>query len=179
MLFAVDKYQIGTEREVTAEVFFGQYIANKKGRFFCPECGEQVFWRSRGGSHPDMFYHAKKTNTSPECDKRVDGNSGLYLYQRIGLPMFLRKIGSSWYLEIGFPALGKTLLEAASEKNTIVFISAGERTRCRGVDFSNFFPDRTTRIPIDIVPRGRDKYKISVQASGLGYKIQQKWSDYA
>lgn len=179
MLFAVDKYQVGIEKEIAAKSLFGQYIPNKKKRFFCPECGGQVFWRSRGGSNPDMFYHEKKTDFSPECDKRIDGKSGLYLYQRIGLPMYICKSGCGWKLELGFPALGNELLCSAAAKNTVVVISAGKDTCRKTVDCTNFYSDKTTRIPVDIVPSGNEKYIITIQSSGVGYIIRQKWSDYA
>ena len=84
MRFAIDRYKTGTEIEVRAEDFYGTYIPQHRSRFFCPECGEPVFWRSRGGKKPcDEFSHYTKTERSPECDKRVDGRSDLNLYNEL------------------------------------------------------------------------------------------------
>ncbi len=46
MKYAVDRYGVDLEKEVSADIF---YIAQRDSRFFCPECGERVFWSSRGG----------------------------------------------------------------------------------------------------------------------------------
>ena len=79
MRYAIDRIRTGSEREVHANEFAAMpNIPFRLSRFFCPECGEQVFWRSGGGSHPCQFYHKTRTDTSPECDKRVDGRSELY-----------------------------------------------------------------------------------------------------
>lgn len=93
MQSAIDRYKLGTEAEVCASDFYGHYIPRRDSRFYCPECGEPVFWRSRGGSQPDKFCHYTKTSSSPECDKRVDGHSGLNLYQRVGLSVYLQCTG--------------------------------------------------------------------------------------
>ena len=77
MKYAIDRYEMELEKEVSADIFYNKYIPRKKDRFFCPECGEPVFWSSRGGLQPDKFSHYNKTEQTPECDKRVDGRSGL------------------------------------------------------------------------------------------------------
>lgn len=108
MKYAIDRYEIGSEKEVSADIFYNKYIPRKKDRFFCPECGEPVFWSSRGGSQPDKFSHYNKTEQTPECDKRVDGRSGLNLYERVGLPLYLSiRAVNQFSLMIGFPAVGE------------------------------------------------------------------------
>ena len=45
MRYAVDRYILGHEREVAAKSFLPlSYIPSRKERFFCPECGETVFF---------------------------------------------------------------------------------------------------------------------------------------
>ena len=46
MKYAIDRYGVGLEKEVSADIFYNKYIPQKKDRFFCPECGERVFWFS-------------------------------------------------------------------------------------------------------------------------------------
>jgi predicted RNA-binding Zn-ribbon protein involved in translation (DUF1610 family) len=87
MRYAVDRYILGHEREIAAKSFLPlSYIPSRKERFFCPECGETVFFRAKGDGE---FYHQKQTESTPECDKRVDGRSGLSLYERTGLSMYI------------------------------------------------------------------------------------------
>lgn len=96
MRYAIDRYAVGVEEEVCADEFDGQYyIPRKQNRFFCPECGEVVYFRTKGGNHPNQFYHQEKTDRTSECDKRVDGRSELTLSQRVVLPIYLTGIVSA------------------------------------------------------------------------------------
>lgn len=179
MKYAIDRYGVGTEIEVSAEEFDNSYIPRRTSRFFCPECGEPVFWRAAGGSHCCHFCHKVKTARSPECDKRVDGRSGLSLYERVGLPIFLSHIGVSFQLSVGFPALGSELLGIAEEKNVTLYIKAGTYERSAKVTQSTFSENTITLIPINFIPSYAANYSINLCASSSVYKIQHRWSDYA
>lgn len=179
MEYAIDRYGVGTEIEVSAEEFDNTYIPRRTSRFFCPECGEPVFWRAAGGAHCSHFYHKVKTARSPECDKRVDGRSGLNLYERVGLPIFLSDIGGSFQLCMGFPALGSRLLSIASLNKVTLYIKAGTYERSAVVTSSTFLEDTTTLIPINFIPSSAANYSVSLRASGSIYEIQHRWSDYA
>ena len=62
--YAIDRYAIGTEKEVSADEFDNKYFIHAlKDRFFCPECGERVFLRN-GKYYENCFYHQKKTCTN-------------------------------------------------------------------------------------------------------------------
>ena len=96
MKYAIDRFvnnREGQEMEVSAADIYEQCHGGKPlradTRFYCPECHERVFWHCRGGRLPDFFSHHAKTESSPECDKRVDGRSDLYIYERTGLPLYL------------------------------------------------------------------------------------------
>ena len=98
MKFAIDRFvnnREGQEMEVSAADIYEQCHGGEplraKTRFYCPECHERVFWhcRSSSGRLPDFFSHYARTDSSPECDKRVDGRSDLYIYERTGLPLYL------------------------------------------------------------------------------------------
>ncbi len=180
MKFAIDRDAIGTEKEVSADEFDNKpYIHSLKGRFFCPECGERVFFRN-GGYYESCFYHQKKTEQSPKCDKRVDGRSELTISQRVGLPLFITQIGSeNFQLSIGFPALGSKTLDNAAKFDCTVKISSYQQYRTVKVNQSNFLSDNTTLIPIDFIPLYGRNYSISIEGRTPLYDLQRKWSDYA
>ena len=177
MKYAIDRFVLGIEVEVSANDIDELYIPKRKERFYCPECGEIVYFRSKGGSHPSQFYHKAKTPFSPECEKRVDGISNLYLYQRIGLPMFLTGVDfSPLTLNIGFPPLGNALLTKATKEKAYITIS--EKTMIR-IDSARFFADQTTLIPVDFIPRIKKNYTIDISDSTVKEVIKKRWSDYS
>jgi len=181
--YAIDRFvndREGKEIEVSAsdiyEQYRGGYIPRKHDRFFCPECQEKVFWRCRGGQQPDVFYHQKKKDFSPECDKRVDGNSDLHIYERTGLPIYItHKYGDEYNLNIAFPALGEQRLQQAYNNKLTVSIN-GKLTV--PVTPSQFYADEITPVPIDFIPYYEKNYTIEISGAGA-YAIQKKWSDYA
>lgn len=178
MRYAIDRIRTGSEREVHANEFAAMpNIPFRLSRFFCPECGEQVFWRSSGGSHPCQFYHKTKTDNAPECDKRVDGRSDLYLYERVGLPLYLTRITTNEFqLNVGFPAIGAAALEIARKHNGKVTISCDNRSREIPVNQTNFLADSMTLVPIKFVPTSERNYQINY--SGV-YHTNRKWADYS
>jgi len=174
---AIDRIKAGSEKEVHANEFSAMpIIPFRLSRFFCPECGEQVYWRAQGGSHPCQFYHKNKTDTSPECDKRVDGRSDLYVYERVGLPLYLARNGNTFQLNIGFPAIGNDSLSKAASQGIKLKISSSTHSRTIGVNQSNFIPDATTLVPINFVPSNETNYEISIEG---GLWSSRKWADYA
>lgn len=181
MRFAIDRYIPGKEIEVSASDFFGVFIPQKQNRFYCPECGEPVNWRSRGGAHPDVFYHRVKTDRSPECDKRVDGRSDLALYQRVGLPVYLLKTYEGIYtLNIAFPALRQQLFNKLNDGKAAVTISTnnGRYHKRIPINKANFYVDETTLVPINFIPEYAKNYKILVEPQTWSSAVGQKWSDY-
>ena len=180
MRFAIDRYAVGTEKEVSASEFDGQsYIPARKERFYCPECGEIVYIRN-GQYNVSHFYHQEKTSRTPECDKRVDGRSELTISQRVGLPLFITQIGAeNFQLSIGFPALGSITLDNAARSNCTVKISTYQQFRTVKVNQSNFLSDNTTLIPVNFIPLYGKNYSISIEGKTPLYDLQRKWSDYA
>ncbi|MDR1706368.1 MAG: hypothetical protein LBR46_00015 [Prevotella sp.] len=177
MKFAIDRIRIGTEEEVSADEYYDLYIPQRKTRFFCPECGEPVFWRCRGGAQPNKFCHYTKMASSPECDKRVDGRSELNLYERVGLPMSLIRLGeSNFRINIMFPAIGERLLEIASRQNLKICISGYGKDRIFPINHTYFREDATTMLPVDFVPQWGSNYAIQVDT---GYEIKRRWSNYS
>ena len=177
MKYAIDRFVTGLEKEVSADDFYGKYIPRRSSRFYCPECGLQVFWVSKGGNQPNKFKHPPRTATSPECDKRVDGRSDLYLYERVGLPVYLSRLaGSSFQLAISFPAVGGKMLANASSQNAKVTISANGLCRTIPINTNNFYSDSATLVPINFLPPDNGIFKVAVSPATY---YSRKWSDYA
>ncbi len=181
MKFAIDRYNVGIETEVKADDFDGQtYIARRRDRFYCPECGEIVYFRAKGGSHPNQFYHQEKTERAPECDKRVDGRSALSLCQRVGLPLYISTIYPGVFqLSVGFPALGTEMLRKATNADYCVEISSGSKTRSFKVDNISFIADSVTLVPMDFVPTDGRNYNVRINGNRVIMGLKSKWSDYA
>lgn len=181
MKYAIDRYGIGNEIEVNADDFDNQhYIPQRRTRFYCPECNEIVFFRAKGGSHPNQFYHKEKTDRTPECDKRVDGRSNLTISQRVGLPLFITQISTgNFQLNIGFPAISAKTLDNAAQFDCTVKISSYQQCRTVKVNQTNFLSDNTTLIPIDFIPLYGRNYSISVVGKAQFFDLQRKWSNYA
>lgn len=180
MIYAIDRYEINSEKEVSAQLFYGKYIPRKHGRFFCSVCGEPVFWRSRGGLQPDVFSHYNKTESSPECDRRVDGNLKLNLYERVGLPVYLAvRAGNRFCLNIGFPALGEQLLLKAARQGVKVCVAGAETQKTISVDAGHFLDDNVTLVPVNFVPKMGENFVVTIFPQEKALEIRKRWSDYA
>lgn len=178
MQYAIDRFITGLEKEVSAADFDNQYyIPRKSERFFCPECGLQVSWVTRTANRSSFFRHPAKTETSPECDKRVDGYSELYFYERAGLPLFLSRLSErNFQLEISFPPLGRSMLENAAANNAEVIIYGDGIHRTIPVTSNIFYHDRATLVPVNFLPRDNSNFRIDVTPSTV---YSRKWSDHA
>ncbi len=180
MKYAIDRYVIGSEKEVNADLFYDKCFPRKRGRFLCPECGEPVFWCSRGGSQPDKFSHYNKTELSPECEKRVDGNLKLNLYERVGLPVYLTvRAGNRFCLNIGFPALGEQLLIKAAQQGVKVCVAGAGVQKTISVDTSHFLEDNVTLVPVNFLPKAGQNFAVTIFHQEKALEIRKSWSDYA
>lgn len=181
MKYAIDRYTIGTEKEVSAEDFDGNYyIPNRRNRFYCPECGEIVYFRAKGGSKPNHFYHQEKTDRTPECDRGVDGRSNLSLSERVGLPMYITSlVPGVFQLNIGFPAIRSEMLEKTIEANYTVEISHDNRHQSLRVDHINFIEDTLSLVPVNFIPKNGENYIITISGDKSIYGLRRKWSNYA
>ena len=133
----------------------------------------------RGGSQPDKFSHYNKTEQTPECDKRVDGRSGLNLYERVGLPVYLAiRAVNQFSLMIGFPAVGEQLLTMAASWDIKVCITGAERYRKVSVNAVNFLEDDVTLVPINFIPYPGKNFGVTIETEEA-LELHKKWSDYA
>lgn len=171
---ALDFYARGKQKEANADEYDrSRYYS--KDRFICPECGEAVHLTgSRYGNH---FSHFKKSEVSAVCDRRVDGNPTNSVYERIGLPIYIRKNATgNFYLYMGFKALPPGLMEKAIKESISVKIDGRNTYRINNERFSC---DGTVLIPLDYIPLSGQKYHLYYEPVNKAYAVSQHWSDYA
>lgn len=174
MKTAIDFYARGKQKEASADDYDRKsfYI---KSRFICPECGETV--HLTGSKYSNHFSHSKKTDISAECDRRIEGESTESVYERIGLPIYIRKdINNNFFLYLGFKALPASIMENAEREHISVKI-AGERIY--SVNRERFSTENTSFIQIDYVPMSEQKYCISFEPANKAYMITKHWADFA
>jgi hypothetical protein len=167
--FAIERH-FGFEQEVEASDNLIRHFV-----YYCPECGENVHFVKSGGCKGAYFAHNKKTDVSPECDKRVDGIINLPLSERLGLSLYLLNENNKFSLALSFPALGELELIKAFNKNTKVNIGDNYSVK---VSSANFFEDKSTLISVNFIPK-YGKYKISYQNSYGLTRLLTTWPDYA
>lgn len=174
MKTALDFYERGKQKEANADEYDrARYYS--RDRFICPECGEAVYLTS--SKYSNHFAHFKMSDASAECDRRVDGSPTDSVYDRIGLPIYMRKNSSGdFYLYMGFKALPSILMEKAVKESISVKIDGKNTYRISNERFSC---DGTALIPLDYIPLSGHKYQLSYEPANKACAISQHWSDYA
>lgn len=174
MKTALDFYARGKQKEANADEYDrSRYYS--RDRFICLECGEAVYLT--GNKDSNHFAHFKKNDMSAECDRRVDGNPTDSVYERIGLPIYMRKNSSGDFcLYMGFKALPHILMEKAIKESMSVKL---DRKNTYKINTERFSCESTSLIPLDYIPLSGHKYRISYEPINKSYALSQHWSDYA
>lgn len=181
---AIDK--LSNNKIVSAEQFYGQPRWKLENRFICCCCREKVYWRQRGGTNPDLFYHKKKDGDTAECEKRIAQlEQEAKSYQRVGIPMHLTGIGNRFYLYLMFPPLGSKLIDQAKEQKAKVIISDSKNSdNCKEYSITpyRFCDESSTPISIKFIPCGEGS-KYVIEVSNVDFptksKIEKKWANYS
>lgn len=177
MKTAIDNYAVGKQKEVDASIFHKQTINVSHRRFICSECGELVGLSKRG-----HFYHTNKTTDSPNCDKRSDGISTQSIYERMGLPLYIKQIDkSSFGLYMGFYALTSSTLETAQSTDLSVIIRDSSSTQLvkLKIDTYTFASEYTTLHEIPFIPNMGREFIIEYSNAIVPLDISTKWASYA
>ncbi len=120
MKTALDFYVRGKQKETSADEY-NSHGYFPKGRFICPECGEPVYIRP--SKYANFFVHYKKTDETEECDRRVDGESHESVYERLGLPLYIREFRDKEFkLLMGFKSLPEDLILQAEKSKACITI---------------------------------------------------------
>lgn len=175
MKTALDFYERGKQKEADADEY-NRALSYRRERFVCPECGEAVFLTGRKG-FGNYFAHFKKSEASAECDRRVDGHPTNSVYERIGLPIYMRKnMSGNFGLYMGFKALPSSIMEAAIRERVSLKINGKNSYR---INEERFSCDHTSLIPLDYIPALGMKYKINYEPITKASHVLRHWSDYA
>lgn len=175
MKTAIDCYARGKQREASADEYSRERIYYQ-GRFICPECGELV--HLTGSKYSNHFAHYKKTDVSVQCDRRIDGLPIQSVYERIGLPLYLRKDDNNDFrLFMGFRTLPIKVLEQA-EKNNLSFKIIGTKQNYK-ITHERFINGGTTLLPILHIPLGQSKYRLKYSPQMYSASVLSYWSDEA
>lgn len=182
---AIDNYLTGMQREIDAIELRGISISSSQERFMCSDCGEFVALVNPTHKLP-FFRHTNKTINSPQCEKRVDISANISIYERTGLPLYIRRTRENQFdLLIGFSALGISELKTAKINGVGIEIDAS-RENCGHignikflVNETSFYTDQTTLKPLNFVPSNEKDYSINYTGRGKMEGIRSKWSDYA
>ncbi len=174
MKTALDFYARGKQKEANADEYDrSRYYS--RDRFICPECGEAV--HLTGSKYSNYFAHFKKSDVFAECDRRVDGSPTDSVYERIGLPIYMRKnFAGDFYLYMGFKALPPVLMEKAIKDSILVKI---DRKNTYRINTERFSCDGTALIPLDYIPLSGHKYHLCYEPMNKAHAVSQHWSDYA
>lgn len=176
MKTALDFYARGKQKEANADEY-DRFRCYSRDRFICPECGEAVHLTGNGKNNHFAHYPDKNNTVSVECDRRVDGSPTDSVYERIGLPIYMRKNSSGdFYLYMGFKALPPELMEKAVTESISVKIGGINTYR---VNTERFSCDGTALIPLDYIPLSEHKYHLYYEPVNKAYEVSQHWSDYA
>lgn len=170
MQTAIDRRYQGKEEELHISNF--DECSSRKG-FFCPECGESVF---PAIGKKNSFRHHKKGVI--DCDLRVDGSSNQNFYQRVGLPIYLKRQRNQFYLCIGFYAVGENSISCAEKNGLKVYISNREKSCEYLVDFSFDYEMITLKI-LDFVPRDLENYSLAFSSTQGIQILEKRWGDFA
>ena len=123
---AKQNYKIGQVRIVSAEQIkmeYGRSISYEEKRFFCSNCGEYVSYvhRNKGKT---FFRHIKKNEETMECELRINTQKELSIYQKVGLPIYLKKdLNGNFNLAIGFYPIDENIIEISQREQFSITIS--------------------------------------------------------
>lgn len=177
MQTAIDRLSVGKEKEINIMDFDGYRATN---RFVCPECGEYVF---PAVGKKNSFKHPKGKGL--DCERRVDGQSNLTYYVRVGLSLYLKRNGTEISLKMAFPPLNKSIYDSIISKSITIKImedtkfSSLANVNIYELNSCNFQSEETSLLNITFVPYAERNYRICISEKAIQNILFKGWSDYA
>ncbi|CEP95570.1 Uncharacterised protein [[Clostridium] sordellii] len=178
---AKENYKVGEVRIVSADqikIEYARSVSYEEKKFFCSNCGEYVTYVNKDKGKT-FFRHIKKTEETKECELRIDAQSQLSVYQKVGLPTYLKKDSNgNFNLFIGFYAIDKKIMELSKNEKASITILGGKSnynlTKKYFIDNINFSSDILTLKQINFLAT---KYKMEYSTLNAKSLLSDKWGD--
>lgn len=166
----------GIVKEIEA-IDLSKSLQFQRGDFICPECGEEVNYVA-GHIQRQHFRHYPDYLKLIDCDLRVDGESNLTVYQRLGIPLYLLRINKNEYqLNLGFKGNQQFQIEPQHKLGSIK-ISYDKKSKTINLD-SQIINKPLTLIPIENYPVRDKGFNITFQLKTKYRNLINNWSDFA
>lgn len=174
MKTALDNYARGKQKESNANEYDRRH-SYSQGRFICPECGEPVHLSS--SKYTNFFSHYKKSDLSQDCDRRIDGVATETVYERLGIPMFIKKeVGQSFRLYLSLKKLPTHIMNEVKKDPSFIVISG--RTKYE-ISPNRINIERSTYLPIEKIAPSGQRLHITYVGGEIVDKISKYWGSYS
>ncbi|MGH2087539.1 hypothetical protein ACRCJZ_08260 [Aerococcus urinaeequi] len=171
---AISLHEVGRQKEVFAKDF-NKRRKYARGTFICPECGEDVVLRM-SEKQKSYFAHYMHNKSYKDCDLRVDGNSNLTIYERLGIPLYLTASKMHGYeLNIGLKSISHDQLTISERENAYFEVFFGKDSKRINVNRFNFEPRELNLFKINQYPVNEKPFVI--QYRNLPSSID-KWANF-
>ena len=179
MKTALDNYSLGKQKEVFASDFENT-IGYQSGRFQCPVCGEDVILVIPK-ARVNYFKHYKRTDSSIECDRRINTYEQLNIYDRIGLSVYLKNRNNEYYFAIQYRAITNIDIDFCMKEDGYIEIidDIFQHSFAKfKINKINFIPNEASYLPIARFPSYKNRLLIRYSNEVVEKNLMQKWPDY-
>ncbi|WP_142414228.1 hypothetical protein [Hathewaya massiliensis] len=175
---AKENYSIGKHRTVTADEMEKVYyntISSSNKRFICPECGEYLTF-VRSNKYKSYFRHGNIKEATKLCEQRSKSDQSYSIYERIGLPIYLKKFNDSFHIYLGFYSIDEWLMSLAIKEGfevSIKLLNANDNSQIKYfINNINFSTNSVTLKRINLVS---EWYKLEYSSNKARGLLKQKW----
>jgi hypothetical protein len=175
---AKENYSIGKLRTVSADELEKIYMSSVPSRsrhFICLDCGEYVTFVRRY-KYKSYFKHSNSNDTTRFCELRSQQGQSLSIYERVGLPLYLKKENSRFELNLGFYSLYENLLKLSNDREfkiTIEGLSGYKKEEVSFyINYVNFSEVSTSLKRIDFLS---ERYKLKYSSPVAEKLIKEVW----
>lgn len=172
----------GKTKIITAEeasIKYKQTISSKDAKFFCLCCGEQVAFVHRSNeNYKHFFRHSKQFKNDNYCEKRINIIESKSVYEKLGLPLYLKKTSKLLYeLKLGLHKAPEMLIDLFNNREEFITIKSfegGKKLVRFDVNNSRVSANETTLLDINFIS---EKYKINYSSKELKEKLEMYWGE--
>lgn len=174
---AIDISILGKQKEVNASDYTSNYYGYAN-RFKCPECGESVsLVIPKNTNYKKHFRHKKQTDISQECERRINSIQNQSIYERLGIPLYLRKNGSMYYLAAGFRQIPDDILGYCESSDGKLTLNIDGYKSEYAINHLRFHSEAPTYIKLSRLPKKHSKISLEISSPSRFY-VKKYWSNY-